>query len=148
MQLIALKPVAQEDLLAAAQTISAQLPTGGEVPEIITLLPPKGENARFFYEELSIQDYVWLGGENILGLGPDTHGALARYALPGGDGWLMLIAYPDAQRAQAGWQAMQAADLPDLAAFELQGVRLAAVFGPVNASSAAALVTAAFEPYQ
>jgi hypothetical protein len=148
VQIIALKPIAQDDLLAAAQTISAQLPTGGEIPEIVTLLPEKGEYTRFFYEELSIQDYVWLGGENILGLGPDTPGALARYALPGGDGWLVLIAYPDAQRAQAGRQAIQAADLPDLAAFDLQGERLAAVFGPVDASAAAALVDAAFEPYR
>lgn len=136
VQLTALQPLAPEPLDAAARALSAALPTGGPTPEIMARLPLTGSQARFFHEELSIQDSVWLGGENLLGLGADTDGAMARYALPGGDGWLVLVDYPDPQRDQAGAQALKTGELNDLAAYRQQDNHLAAVFGPVDGSAA------------
>ncbi|MCP4513989.1 MAG: hypothetical protein GY824_02000, partial [Delftia sp.] len=65
-----------------AEAISAALPSGGERPALVDQLPPAGmaeRSALFFHEEISIQHEIWLGGENLLGLSPETDGVLARY---------------------------------------------------------------------
>lgn len=79
-----------------------------------------------------MQDSVWLGGENLLGLAVDTDGAMVGYALPGGDGWLVLIDYLDPQRAQA----LKTGERKDLAA----------VFGPVDGSAAEQMLKQVLQP--
>ena len=144
VQLTALKPVADADLRAAGEAIAAALPKGGERPALMASLPQGGSQAVFFHLELSIQDQVWLGGENRLALGPDTDGALARYPLPGsGEVWLMLVEYPDAQRAQAAVQTLRAGDFDDLLAVDGQDRRAAAVFGKGDGQAAQALLDSA-----
>jgi len=48
-------------------------------------------SAVFFHEEISIQDRLWLGGENRLGLSPKTDGILARYEVGGGMAQLPVV---------------------------------------------------------
>ena len=53
-----------------AQAIAMALPVGGETPALVKRLPPDGlveRSAVFFHEEISIQNKLWLGGENVLG---------------------------------------------------------------------------------
>lgn len=109
-------------------------------------LPQTGSQARFFHEALFIQDSVCLGGENLLGFAVDTDGAKARYALPGGDGWLALIDYPDPQRAQAGAQALKTGELNDLAAYRQQDKHLAAMISPVDGSAAEHILKQVLQP--
>ncbi|UCC62558.1 MAG: hypothetical protein JSV36_17625 [Anaerolineae bacterium] len=72
----------EADLLALAQAASARLPSGGERPALADRLPDGGLVPRsevFFHQEISIQGTLWLGGENLLGLSPQTDGLLAQY---------------------------------------------------------------------
>ncbi len=144
VQMTALKPVPEGDLLAVGRAISAKLPKGGQKPALMAALPADGMAADpfplFFHQELTIQDRVWLGGENKLGLGLDTDGALARYNLNGQPVELMIVEFPDTARAETALEALQAGEQEDLLAAAVDGKRLVAAFGEVEKAVAEDLV--------
>jgi hypothetical protein len=96
--------------------------------------------ARFFREKMALDNLLWLGAEDVLGLGADVEGALARYGIDGGDADLVSVAYPDARRAGEALSGLRKADLEDLVLAEIKGSTLVAVFGQVDEGAAAALL--------
>lgn len=144
VQMTALKPVPEGDLLAVGRAISAKLPKGGQKPALMAALPADGMATEpfplFFHQELTIQDRVWLGGINKLGLGLDTDGALARYNLGGQPVELMIIEFPDAARAETALEALQAGEQEDLLTAAVNEKRLVAAFGEVEKAIAENLV--------
>ncbi len=139
-QVTALKPISEDALLQAAEKVSSALPSGGAVPALLTSLPKNGQEVRYFHQELSIQDSVWLGGQNILDLGMDTGGFVARYDLSDAPVWLLLVEYPDAARAASALKALNAASDLNLVASKVTGNRLGAVFGAANQSESKTLL--------
>jgi hypothetical protein len=147
-QLFARKDIPDDDLLSFGEAISAALPAGGERPALVGRLPAKDlvpRSGLFFHEELSIQNEIWLGGENILGLSPDTDGILGRYEIGGTTVRLVLIEYPDADAASAAMAALQDDEVEGLVSSDTNGNLLGAVFGEVNEAAASALVEDAIE---
>jgi hypothetical protein len=148
VQLFSRKDIPDADLRAFAEAVSAALPTGGERPALVDRLPAEGMIPRstiFFHEELSIQNEVWLGGENILGLSPDTDGVLARYEFDGGTARLLLIAYPDTGAASTGLAALLGSEIEGLVAAEARGDLLGAAFGEMDEATASALLEEALK---
>jgi hypothetical protein len=140
----ALQAVSDADLLAFAQAVSVALPPGGERPALVNRLPREGLVARgwiFFHEELSIQDRLWLGGENILGLSQETAGVLAQYDLGGAMVQLLLVEYPGAAQAAAGLAALQGGDVDGLVVADARGSLLGAVVGEVDVTTADRLLS-------
>lgn len=124
--------LADATLHAFAEAIVAALPTGGETPALISQLPSEGLVERsviFFRREISIQDEIWLGGENILSLTADTEGVLARYTVDGAPVHLLMVQYADAGAASAGLATLNAADVDGVLAADVNDALLAAVFG-------------------
>jgi hypothetical protein len=149
VSLFAIEPLPDADLQAMAQAVAGKLPRGGEPPELISRLPQEGlveGSALFFHQEISIQTYLWLGGENLLKLGPDTGGALARYRIGGGNAQLLLIEYPDASAASTALNALRAAPVDNLIAAQADQNLLVAVLGTVTEAQAHALLTSALSP--
>jgi hypothetical protein len=143
VRLFALEPIADPELMAVATALSAVLPQGGDVPALIGRLPEANRIAGskiFFRQEISIQDTVWLGGENRLGLGPETGGGLARYELEAGIATLLLIEYPDPAAAVAAGEALQAAPVEGLVLAQTHDEVLAVVFGAASLGEAEALL--------
>ena len=129
-----------------AQSVSNALTKGGEPPALINRLPQTDLKERdfiFFHEELSIQDIIWLGGQNILGLSHDTNGVVAFYELQGAPVRLLLIEYATAEQAAAGATALQTGQIDDLVTAQTQDKFLAAVFGEVDETAADMLVAKA-----
>jgi len=115
-----------------ARFVSAVLPQNGKPPPLVKLLPEDGLKEReyiFFHEELSIQDQIWLGGENILGLSHDTNGVVGTYELGGVPFYLFLIEYPTPGQATAGAEALQPDQVDNLLIVRAQDNMLVAVFG-------------------
>jgi hypothetical protein len=140
--------VPDADLTAFAQAVASALPAGGEQPAVVGKLPAAGlaaGNFIFFHQELSIQDRLWLGGENILGLSHDTGGVVARYDLGGTPAQLLLVQYPDAKAAAAGLAALKGGKVDDLVAADARDNLLGAVFGKVDAASANTLLEKALQ---
>ena len=136
------------DLRHFAEAVSAALPSGGERPALVDRLPAGGLVERsplFFHEEISIQDRLWLGGENLLGLSPDTDGVLARYDAGGAVVRLLLVQYPDAQAALAGQAALESGQISSLVAAATRDDLLAAVFGEADQPTANALLSQALD---
>ena len=135
-----------EDLETLAQAVGRGLPPGGESPELVALLPQEDRvpgSELFFHEEISLQSYLWLGGENLLGLGPETEGVWARYDLEQGPAHLLVIRYPDADAADGGLEALQSGPLDNLVQAGTHGSLLAAVFGTVDEAQASTLLDGA-----
>ncbi len=131
-----------------AGSVSDTLPSGGERPALLDRLPQDGlieGSDTYFHQEISIQDRLWLGGQNLLGLSPETSAVLARYDLAGDRTWLLLVEYPDDGSALAGKQALQAGGIDDIVSTEVQDNLLGAVFGPVDEGVAQALLAKALQ---
>ncbi len=136
----------EEDMLAFARGISGRLPSGGERHELLDRLPADGLVARsaiFFHQEISIQDQLWLGEANPLGLGPDTDAVLAQYNTASGTATLILAQYPSTDAASAALAGLKGSQLGDLAAADVRDDLLGAVFGETNPHEAEALLTVA-----
>jgi hypothetical protein len=136
------------DLLGLATAVARAVPEGGGRPSLVDRLPPRGLGTRsdiYFHEEISIQTDLWLGGENLLGLGPGTEGVLAKYDLAGSRAQLLVVQYSDGEAAAAGLESLRAADIGGLMAAGRRERLLAAVFGNVEDAQAEALVSAALE---
>jgi hypothetical protein len=140
--------VPDADLTAFAQAIASALPTGGEQPAVVSKLPADRLAERsviFFRQEISIQDRLWLGGENILGLSHDTGGVLAQYDVGGSPAQLLLVQYPDAKAAAAALAALKGGQVDDLVTANVNNNLLGAVFGKVDAAPASALLEQALK---
>jgi hypothetical protein len=142
-ELFASAAISDAELQALASAVSANLPSGGEGPELVDRLPAQGLIGRstvFFHQEISIQDRLWLGSENVLGLSPETSGVLAQYDIGTARAQLLLVQYLSAEAAEAGLAALDAAGTSGLAAASTQGAMLGAVFGEIDAPAAADLL--------
>jgi hypothetical protein len=147
-RLFAVSPVGEEVLQGFAEEIAGSLPSGGELPALVSGLPREGlveGSDLFFHQEISIQDVLWLGGENLLALGTETDGVLARYEVPEGEAWLMLIQYADNEAALTALDALRASGLAGFVVAGTEQDLFAAVFGPVTVAGAQALLTGALE---
>ena len=130
-----------------AAEVSGSLPSGGRQPKLIERLPQEGRVERsevYFHQETSIQDRLWLGGQNILALGPETDSVLAQYVIGSATGWLLLVEYPGDAAAIAALEALTAHGFDSLSAAEAERGLLGAVFGALPEGDAVRLLTSAF----
>jgi hypothetical protein len=136
----------EEDMLAFAQTVSGALPAGGERHELLDRLPAGGLIARsevFFHQEISIQDQLWLGDGNPLGLGLDTDAVLAQYGTASGTAGLILTQYSSTDAAAVALAGLKGSQLGDLVAADVRDNLLGAVFGETDPEEAEALLAVA-----
>ena len=134
-------------LRAFAKAVASALPADGKRPALVDALPADGlqpGSARFFREPMALDNFLWLGPENVLGLGPDAEGVLAEYQLSGQEAILMLVAFADSVRAQAAQSGLEGAGVEDLVAVQVHGNTVGAVFGQPDHETASALLDRAF----
>jgi hypothetical protein len=149
VRLFAPQPVPEDDLRALGKAVSNALPTGGEVPALVNRLPSEGllqRNTLYFHQEISIQDDVWLGGQNILELSPETEGVLARYEMGDEKLLVLLVRYPDASVASTALGALRSSGLDELVAAEARDELLAAAFGAGSGAEAETLLDQILNP--
>lgn len=130
-------------LEAFAVEVSMALPSGGQPPSLIEHLPWEGlvKNSEvFFHQETSIQDHLWLGGQNLLSLSAETDAVLARYFIGDTGVWLLLVQYPGDGAAATALEALTASGLDDISAAAVEGGLLGAVFGAESSSEAEQLL--------
>jgi len=143
VRILARQELTQANLRGLAESISGALPAGGERPALADRLPPEGlveRSALFFHEEISIQNTLWLGGENLLQLSPETDGVLAQYAVGSGRAQLLLIQYPDGEQASAGLTALEGGQIDALVSADAHDNLLGAVFGQIDQATASTLL--------
>ena len=148
VQIFARQELPNADLLSFASAVSSGLPSGGDRPALVRRLPSHGLAERsilFFHEEISLQDHLWLGGENPLELSPETDGVLAEYELNGATVRLLLVSYPGSGAPSAAVTALLASDVESLVVAEARGDSVGAVFGQVEKDAAKGLLSEALD---
>ena len=155
-------PASRQAVFALARAIADAVAEDGQPPELVGLLPGEGiveRSVRFFHLYTCLNFHYFVADENILGLDLDTDAALAEYA-EGGEGegrhTLLLVRYPDAERARGAQRRFRQHYLPEagltgIACLEdgrWTGVRLAGrclliVFDAATADRAEAIMEAA-----
>ncbi len=73
-------------------------------PDIVARLPVNGlerASVRFLRSEVILRTHLYLGENDVAGLGPDTEAALAKYSREALSAHLMVVRYPDEGRAKA-----------------------------------------------
>lgn len=130
VQIVARETVDDDTLRAFGQAVASLLPQGGQRPLLLDALPQEGldpGSVRFFREKMALDNLLWLGNDDVLGLGTDTEGVIARYARDGQNVDLLLVAFPDVQRAEQARAGLQGAGLDALAGTGIHGSTLGAV---------------------
>jgi hypothetical protein len=143
VRIFSASPLDDDLLHDFADVVSDALPTGGEPPPTLAFLPQVGLVERsevFFHQESSIQDYLWLGGQNLLVLGPETNGVLARYDTGGEIATVLLVQYPDSKAAASALESLAGGELDSLVASDREDNVLVAVFGSVPEDEARTLL--------
>jgi hypothetical protein len=134
-QIVARETVDDAVLRAFGQAVAAALPPGGQRPALVDALPQEGldpRSVRFFREKMALDNLLWLGSEDVLGLGADTEGVVAQYERDGQGIDLLLVAFPDTPRAQQARAGLEGAGLETLLVTDARGSRLGAAFGPAD----------------
>jgi hypothetical protein len=89
---------------------------------------------------MALDNLLWLGPEDVLGLGPQTEGVVARYQIDGQGIDLLLITFPSASQAAEAHSRLEGAALENLAATDVRDSTLGATFGQVAGETARDLI--------
>ena len=109
-------PSAQRAAVALAEEIAAGIEAAGTKPLLVNLLPEANlvaNSARYFHQHSSLNYHYFLADRNILNLSERTQAVIAQYRLAEGKSHLLLVAYPDAEKAKAALDSFLASYLPE-----------------------------------
>jgi hypothetical protein len=143
VQVSARDEVDDKTLRAFGEAVASALPEGGQRPALVEALPAEGlepGSVRFFRVKIALDNLLWLGADDVLGLGADTAGLVAHYQVDGQGIDLMLVAFPDPVRASEARAGLEGAGLEELLATDVVDDTLGAVFGPPGLDVAAELL--------
>jgi hypothetical protein len=100
--------------------IAAAIPAEGPLPPIISLLPPENlikESIRYFHHYIWLNSHYFISDQNILHIDHTTDALLAKYRCkanePSGKYLVLLIQYPNKERAEAAHKSFLHHYLPD-----------------------------------
>jgi hypothetical protein len=139
VQIVAQSQLDDQILVAFGEAVSSALPEGGQRPSLVEALPTEGMGpgkARFFREKMAPGSMFWVGSEDVLDPDMDTEGVLAHYEIDGRRIDLMLIAYPNAARAQKAESGLRGAGMRDLVTTRVKARTLGAAFAQLNEDQA------------
>ena len=107
---------AKRAMLELAGKVASSINKEGPKPQILSRLPRKGLQAasvRYFHDHPVLNRHYFISTENILRLGGWTEAVLATYQLKEGAAQILLVNYPDAEKAKEGYTSFIKHYLPD-----------------------------------
>ncbi len=107
---------AEKAVLELGKAVAPLLGPDGALPEMLKLLPPAGlraEKTSYFHNHVHLSNRYYVASENILNLDEKTECLFAEYDSPGdGAGRLLVVRYPDADKAKAAASSFLKSFLP------------------------------------
>jgi hypothetical protein len=95
---------ARDAVLVVGRAVAEGLPGGGEVPAIVDLLPTGGldeSSVCFLRSPQILNAHVWVGNDNVFGIGPDVEAVVGKYEEDGMVAHLVVVRYPSETSAEA-----------------------------------------------
>jgi hypothetical protein len=99
-----------------AGKVASLIKKEGPKPPILTRLPKKGLKAgsvRYFHDHPVLNRHYFVSTENILHQGGQTEAVLSAYQLKEGAAQVLLVKYPDADKAKEAYSSFLKHYLPD-----------------------------------
>ena len=99
-----------------AGKVASLIKKEGPKPQILSRLPKKGLQARsvrYFHDHPVLNRHYYVSTENILRLGGQTEAVLSAYQLKEGAAQVLLVKYPDADKAKEAYSSFLKHYLPD-----------------------------------
>jgi len=107
---------AKQALLELAGKVASLIKKQGPKPQILARLPKKGLQARsvrYFHDHPVLNRHYFISAENILRLGGQTEAVLSAYQFKDGAAQILLVKYPDAEKAKEACSSFLKHYLPD-----------------------------------
>jgi len=107
---------AKQALRELAGKVASLIKKEGPKPQILSRLPKKGLQAasiRYFHDHPVLNRHYFISTENILRLGGRTKAVLATYQFKEGAAQILLVIYPDAEKAKEAYSSFLKHYLPD-----------------------------------
>lgn len=107
---------AKQALLELAGKVASLIKKQGPKPQILSRLPKKGLQARsirYFHDHPVLNRHYFISTENILHLGGQTEAVLSTYQFKDGAAQILLVKYPDAEKAKEACSSFLKHYLPD-----------------------------------
>jgi len=107
---------AKQALRELAGKVASLIKKEGPKPQILSRLPKKGLQAasiRYFHDHPVLNRHYFISTENILRLGGRTEAVLATYQFKEGAAQILLVLYPDAEKAKEAYSSFLKHYLPD-----------------------------------
>jgi hypothetical protein len=109
-----------KSILDLGRAVAERLGPPGPKPDLIEFLPPdsiRPDRTSYFHSSINLNNRFFVASENILHLDRSTDCDFAEYdAAPGEVGYLLLIRYPEAERAASARQSFLASYVPEAGA--------------------------------
>jgi Family of unknown function (DUF6599) len=94
---------ARQAVLDVGAAVADTLEGGGDVPELVNRMPSSGldpASVCFLRSPQILNAHVFVGGDNLFGLGPGVETVVGKYDLGGAVAHLVLVQYPDEAAAE------------------------------------------------
>ncbi len=136
---------AREDVLALARSAAASLPVEGEVPDLVSALPPEGldpTSVCFLRSPQILNAHIYVGADDPFSLGPETEAVVGRYQRDGSPVHVIIVNYPTEAAAEAVEERARGrseSDGPEML-MGRDGITVAAVVGTETGDRAEALL--------
>ncbi len=107
---------AEKAVRQLGKEIALLIPADGPKPQILLLLPQEGlqpRTVRYLHHHVLLNYHFYLADENILNLQHDADAALAEYQRGNRHARLLLVTYPDTQKAKGSYAAFLSHYLPE-----------------------------------
>ena len=95
---------ARDAIVEVADVVAENLPADGRIPALVNRLPSAGldpSSVCFLRSPQILDAHVFVGGDNLLALGPEVEAVVGRYRLEGSPLHLVVVEYPDEGMAAA-----------------------------------------------
>lgn len=126
----------RQAVLDVGAVVAEGLPGGGGVPELVSRLPRDGldeSTVCFLRSPQILNAHVFVGGDDLFGLGPKVEAVVASYDIDGTKAHLVVVRYPTESIAEEAENRARAAasgdDLRPAMVVGREGAVLAAVVG-------------------
>ncbi len=130
-------------VVALARAAAEAIPSEGQVPGLVGLLPRDGldeRSVRYLHRWEILNTALYVGGDNVFGLSDETDAALGVYHRGKGDAWLLLVEYPDEAPARTAEERARGAGFD----VRQHGSMLAAVLQPTTPAVSEELLAGVF----
>jgi hypothetical protein len=108
-------PESKDAVLELGRRIAAAIPKNGPTPRLLAALPPEGLDARhvrYLHDSSTLNDHFFVADKDILELDQTASAVLAPYVTAGGKSFLLVVSYPDEDRAGRAFESFSKSYMP------------------------------------